>query len=57
MTFGSQGAGVLLANYGYDSGATSSKDFTEQLPPVEGGLKSVYEMRVSHSNLATRPMS
>ena len=46
----SHGAGVLLANLNYGVEENLLRDFNESR--TSGNLKSVYDMRVSHSNLA-----
>ena len=48
----SQGAGVLLGNMHYGAEETSLRELNDS--KTSGNLKSVYAMRVSHSNLAQR---
>ena len=52
----SQGAGVLLGNFGPTS-TGSTRDLILETNKDTEALKSVYDMRVSHSNMNTRPMS
>jgi len=47
--------GVLLGNYAYNSGTVSTKEINDHLAPE--AMKSVYDMRVSHTNLTARPFS
>ena len=55
----SQGAGVLLGNFNNAPTTTASvRDFAAlETANQTGQLKSVYDMRVSHSNMNTRPSS
>lgn len=48
----SQGAGVLLGNLNYHDEALLRELNNSQ---TSGNLKSVYDMRVSHSNLGGKP--
>ena len=48
----SQGAGVLLGNMHYMADETSLRELNDS--KTSGNLKSVYAMRVSHSNLASK---
>ena len=56
----SQGAGVLLGNFPQGtitSAGASTRDFALEASKETGPLKSVYDMRVSHSGMNTRPAS
>ena len=54
----SQGAGVLLGNLpNAVTSAGSTRDFALETSKETGPLKSVYDMRVSHSGIHTRPVS
>ena len=56
----SQGAGVLLGNFPHGtitSAGASTRDFALEASKETGPLKSVYDMRVSHSGMNTRPAS
>ena len=56
----SQGAGVLLGNFPNAVTSTvtvSTRDFALEKSNETGPLKSVYDMRVSHSGMNTRPVS
>ena len=54
----SQGAGVLLGNFPNAVTSTvSTRDFALEKSNETGPLKSVYDMRVSHSGINTRPVS
>lgn len=48
----SQGAGVLLGNMQYGADESSLRELNDS--KTSGNLKSVYAMRISHSNLAQR---
>ena len=48
----SQGAGVLLGNMHYMADESSLRELNDS--KTSGNLKSVYAMRVSHSNLASK---
>ena len=53
----SQRAGVLLGNFNNALSSGSTRELGLEVPKEAGQLKSVYDMRLSHSGLNTRPIS